>query len=564
MSDNRKDLPAVGSPNFLQRVREMLMTYTGSQGDLLDRGVTLRDLTGAGLIDLSKTYQSTRRGSPIAGPGPNAGDGYTLDQTPPPTPTGFMVSAAISHLFIGCDPQTYTQGHGHMATRVYGATWITGPLPVFADAVLITEFGGTTFSHPTNPATTWHLWITWVTRDGEESPVPAGGTNGLVAKTGQDVAKLVEALTGPGNPFKVITTPITLPDGTPVPAGTYMSDAFMGSFVAKRGQIGLLAVDDARIASLSVTKLTAGSLAVGQYVESTSYIPGWAGWRINADGTAEFSAVVVRGTVYASAGQIGGVTIAANSLYTAPYATAGGFYFGSNGWASLGSKLTWDGYNLNIDGGGRFSGVLSAATGSFSGALIAATGTFSGSLQAASGTFYGGGSFSGNLSANTLSTNGGRFTAYSDGSVIMDRADIRRRDAIATGSASAYGQAFTQTKAGDSSDYWEFNKQVISVVIDTGVDSWDSINFGINQPLHAIVSVNTSYKHGGDGTPGAYICRFATAARPITSTHHYVTGGAPNSATPRIYILAEIRLADAVASAYKIEVWGLSWSLFKA
>ena len=75
MSDDRKDLPAVGSANFLQRVREMLMTYIGSQGDLLDRGVTLRDLTGAGLIDLSKTYQSTRRGSPIAGPGRSATTG---------------------------------------------------------------------------------------------------------------------------------------------------------------------------------------------------------------------------------------------------------------------------------------------------------------------------------------------------------------------------------------------------------------------------------------------------------------------------------------------------------
>lgn len=217
MSDERKDLPAITSPNFLQRVREALQTYTGSQGDLLDRGVTLRDLSDAGLIDISKTYRATRRGAPVAGAGPNAGgggqpgppgtpgppgppgtpgDAYEPDLTPPPSPTGFMVSAAISHLFIGCDAQTYTQGHGHLSTRVYGATWTSGALPVFANATVLTEFSGTVFAHATNPATTWHLWITWVTRDGVESASPAGGTNGLVATTGQDVSLLLQALTG--------------------------------------------------------------------------------------------------------------------------------------------------------------------------------------------------------------------------------------------------------------------------------------------------------------------------------------------------------------------------------
>lgn len=118
------------------------------------------------------------------------------DLTPPPTPTGFTVDAGISYLLIGCDPQTYSQGRGHLVTRLYGATWTTGDLPVFADATVLAEFQGTVFSHPTNPATTWHLWITWVTRDGVESPTPAGGTNGLVVTSGQDVSSLLDALTG--------------------------------------------------------------------------------------------------------------------------------------------------------------------------------------------------------------------------------------------------------------------------------------------------------------------------------------------------------------------------------
>lgn len=205
MSDDRKDLPSVTSDNFLQRVREAVQTYLGSQGDLLDRGVTLRDLSDAGLIDISKSYRVTRRGAPVAGPGPAVvgadagvpGEVYTPDLTPPPTPEGFTLGAGISYLFIGCSPALYTQGHGHMATRVYGATRASGaPAPVFADAAVLTEFQGTVFAHATNPATTWHLWIKWVTRDGVESVTPAGGTNGLSTTTGQDVSLLLDALTG--------------------------------------------------------------------------------------------------------------------------------------------------------------------------------------------------------------------------------------------------------------------------------------------------------------------------------------------------------------------------------
>ena len=48
---------------------------------------------------------------------------------------------------------------------------------------------------------------------------------------------------------------------------------------------------------------------------------------------------------------------------------------------TLKDKLKFDGTNLTINGGGTFSGALSAATGSFSGSLSAAVGTFSGLLD---------------------------------------------------------------------------------------------------------------------------------------------------------------------------------------
>lgn len=389
-----------------------------------------------------------------------------VDLTPPPTPTGFTVGAGISYLLIGCDPQTYSQGRGHLVTRLYGATWTTGDLPVFADATVLAEFQGTVFSHPTNPATTWHLWITWVTRDGVESLTPAGGTNGLPVTTGQDVSSLLDALTGqitqsqlygdlgaridlidgsgagsvnarlsteastratqtgelyakytvkvdvaglisgyglastannaaptssfgvranaffvappavasatapttdlydgyvwldtsvvpnvtryrsgsswvlnaPVLPFVVQSTPTTV-NGVAVPAGVYANDLFVKNGTITNAKIANLAVDDAKIANLSVSKLTAGSLAVGQYVQSSNYVAGSQGFRINADGTAELSNVTVRGTVYASAGAIGGVNISGGGLNAGGYtgyawpAASGpnGFHLGPGG-----------------------------------------------------------------------------------------------------------------------------------------------------------------------------------------------------------------------------------------
>jgi hypothetical protein len=58
-----------------------------------------------------------------------------------------------------------------------------------------------------------------------------------------------------------------------------------------------------------VSKLTAGSIAVGQYIQSTGYSSGSSGWRISGNGSGEVNNWVVRGTIYASAGLIDGVII---------------------------------------------------------------------------------------------------------------------------------------------------------------------------------------------------------------------------------------------------------------
>ena len=196
---SRTDLPSISSPNFLEKVREALSVYLGHRGDDLDRGLTVRDLAEAGAagkvihtaISTAVSNISSASTSTIS---------TTIepekDLTAPPTPAGFAVTASIVNLIVTCDAQSYTEGHGHYKSVLYGKTYTSGALPVFAEALVLTEFAGGVFSYATTPATTWRLWLKWMSVDGVLSSNPAGGTNGVAVTTGQDVALLLTALSG--------------------------------------------------------------------------------------------------------------------------------------------------------------------------------------------------------------------------------------------------------------------------------------------------------------------------------------------------------------------------------
>ena len=65
-------------------------------------------------------------------------------------------------------------------------------------------------------------------------------------------------------------------------------------------KIADLAVDDAKVANLAASKLTAGSINVGQYIQSTGYSAGVTGWYIGGNGSAEFGSASIRGLLTAS------------------------------------------------------------------------------------------------------------------------------------------------------------------------------------------------------------------------------------------------------------------------
>jgi hypothetical protein len=109
-------------------------------------------------------------------------------------------------------------------------------------------------------------------------------------------------------PFAVQAVPTEI-NGQPVPAGVYIDAAYVLNATIQNAQIANEAVDDSKIASLNVGKLTAGSINVDDYIQSTGFVTGSAGWRITGNGTAEFDAAVIRGQLTASQINSNGLTI---------------------------------------------------------------------------------------------------------------------------------------------------------------------------------------------------------------------------------------------------------------
>jgi hypothetical protein len=59
---------------------------------------------------------------------------------------------------------------------------------------------------------------------------------------------------------------------------------------------------------------TGGKIVFGADIQSDNYVAATSGWRIERAGNAELNNVTVRGTLYSSAGTIGGFTLASNSF----------------------------------------------------------------------------------------------------------------------------------------------------------------------------------------------------------------------------------------------------------
>lgn len=188
-------------------------------------------------------------------------------------------------------------------------------------------------------------------------------------------------------PFYVQTTATTV-NGVSVPAGVYMDSAYIGNVTALWARFGTLVADSIQATAISASQLTAGNGVIGGSLKSSNYVSGSSGWTLRPDGVAEFSGVIVRGTVYATSGTVGGWSIGSNYLRSSNYvAGVRGVHFGSDGSVEIrstdGSRtfnlqatgsqpvLSVPGLSILGNGSATFSGNLSGASGSFSGTLTA-------------------------------------------------------------------------------------------------------------------------------------------------------------------------------------------------
>ena len=343
---------------FVNRVRE---TLDGKGNNKL---VTVDDLVSGGIA-------SPGPGGTIVTPG---GGGGVINT--PATPKGISVEAAIQNIIVTWDDPLY---YGHAYAEVWGSSTNT-----IGDAVQIGMAPGSIFIDAVGPSASRYYWVRFVNILGTIGAF--NDIDGTLGTTGPAVSYLLETLTNAalsptspyskfavradlfyvvpevdfnqtstptatavGNlwyhptteitktwngsawadfsatlPFIVNSAPQTI-NGVAVPAGVYMDAAFIKNGTITNAKIGNAAIDDAKIVNLSAAKLTAGSISVGSYIQSSNYVLGSQGWKIDGNGSAELAAASIRGKVTAAQvdtrglsvlDENGGVIISTNTLKT--------------------------------------------------------------------------------------------------------------------------------------------------------------------------------------------------------------------------------------------------------
>ena len=131
-----------------------------------------------------------------------------------------------------------------------------------------------------------------------------------------------------------------------VTATTYKIDtANIADDAVDTAQIADLAVDTAQIADLAVDTAQIDNDAVtiakvATSLQSTNYVSGSSGWKIQKSGVVEFEEATIRGEIVANTGVIGGFTVDSNSLIAGSGATrvslstANGIHLGNNTFSS--------------------------------------------------------------------------------------------------------------------------------------------------------------------------------------------------------------------------------------
>ncbi len=208
------------------------------------------------------------------------------DLTPPPTPTGFAATAALTAATLQTDLPSYEMGHGHATTNFYVAEVTAAkPNPAFGAARLAVASPEHVATAAVELGKTYRFWAKWKTVDGVESEQPSAPVTLTVGKVGNsDLGDLI------------------------VEAGNLADGAVSASKLAAQ------AVDATKFANgiEPVSVSTAGTLPT---VKSTSAIV-WQGKLYRWDGTKYTAAVPTTDIT----GQINATQLADNAVTVAKIA----------------------------------------------------------------------------------------------------------------------------------------------------------------------------------------------------------------------------------------------------
>ena len=164
---------------FNESVKECLEVLEGKRGDGLDRALTARDLSTAGVIKV------TTSSSDVAGEIAIAVTPVVTDVVEfPTTPTGLTVSGAFTNILLVWDSPTFK---GFTSTEVW--RYETNLL---ASSVLVATVEHHMYSEPVNPASTYYYWIRHVNKLNQKGSFNA--SSGTLGQTNQTVASILTDL----------------------------------------------------------------------------------------------------------------------------------------------------------------------------------------------------------------------------------------------------------------------------------------------------------------------------------------------------------------------------------
>lgn len=323
---------------FLDKVKEVIEVREGRRGNGLDANITWRELFAHGVVDVNIDGQrvSGNPKTPVFIP-----RGVSEDFSVPPAPQNLTASGAFENIILSWtkpkfESYAYTEiwrsdtNNIGLASKIGSTT-----AAVYSDAV-----GGSV-------SVTKYYWIRFVNQNDVLGPYNA--SSGVAGTTSDDPSHMMQVLsdaygTTSKAPFFQLDQPQTI-NGVLIPAGTYMKAAFIADATITNAKIKDAAIDDAKIDSLSATKINAGYLSADRIesgsfdakiatidaakiksgyldvariedgtidvakikssIQSTNYVAGSAGWKINKSGSAEFNDATFRGTLDVSSADTG-------------------------------------------------------------------------------------------------------------------------------------------------------------------------------------------------------------------------------------------------------------------